>query len=106
MTSENGMPATRVYDIVRLLWPMCLCGFLGFVVGCWCMKSTPNEIPALRVGDKVLIMQGFYSGEPARIGHRRKQGGEYVYELLGDGKIAIDSDTWFRQSEFVLRDVR
>lgn len=96
------------YDVVRVFLFMFLCTILGFVAGQSIQigKSTQIEIPALRVGDKVLITHGFYSGEPARIGRRHKQGNEYVYELLGDGDIAIDLTTWFRQSEFVLRDVR
>lgn len=66
-------------------------------------KALPIE-PTLRHGDQVLIMQGFYAGEKAHIGSRRKLGDEFLYELFGDGDVAIDSSTWFRQSEFILND--
>lgn len=62
-----------------------------------------------RIGDKVLITEGFYTGVHAYISDRRWDGEFWRYELLGDPsqKVAIEHhDNAFFASQFRLRELQ
>jgi hypothetical protein len=65
-----------------------------------CFEKQKQDL-SLRYGDEIIIVDGFYAGQKAKISGRRKIAGEYLYHVVGTD-VTIDNSTQLRANQFYI----